>query len=87
VSHKEVTTRIVKDCLREALSHNFSDTEIGNLQFKVSKEWDSVSHIRLMASLRTEFNIKFTFEDMIVMTNFEKILTVISKHQIDGISE
>ena len=81
----EVISRRIRDCLREALSHNFLDTEVGNLRFKESREWDSISHIRLMACLRNEFDIKLTFEEMIVMTSYEEILRVISRRQMGGI--
>jgi acyl carrier protein len=78
---------LIQDCIRESLSSNFSENEIYNLYFKKTREWDSISHIRLMACLRSKFNINFTFEEMVKMTNFDEILRIISSRKSGGASK
>lgn len=72
--------------MSEALSSDLSQNDIDNLQFKHSREWDSISHIRLMTCLRSKLNINFTFEEMIRMTKFDEILKVVLAKKNEGVS-
>jgi acyl carrier protein len=84
---KKQISNLIQDCIRESLSKNFSENDIYKLHFKKTREWDSISHIRLMACLRSKFNINFTFEEMVNMTNFAEIFRVISTQIANEASE
>jgi acyl carrier protein len=68
----------IDECFRSTFSKNFSDKDLAELKFKESREWDSVSHIRLMAALRDSFSIKFSFQDMVKMISYKEVIELIS---------
>jgi acyl carrier protein len=44
--------------------------------------WDSVSHISMVEELETQFNVKFSTEEMVDMTDVATIKRVLMKHGI-----
>jgi acyl carrier protein len=67
----------IDECFRSTFSKNYSDEDLVELKFKESREWDSVSHIRLMATLRDSFSIKFSFQDMVKMVSYKEVIKII----------
>ena len=41
------------------------------------ERWDSITHMSLIVSLEEFFKIKFEMEEMIEMTSFEKIVSIL----------
>ena len=68
----------IDGCFRSTFSKNYSDEDLVELKFKESREWDSVSHIRLMATLRDSFSIKFSFQDMVKMVSYKEVVKIIT---------
>jgi len=77
--NSDLSLRIDK-CFRQALAKDFRDEDLLGLEFKVTREWDSVSHIKLMSALRDEFSIKFSFEDMVKMISYSEVIRVVGRH-------
>ena len=75
------TVNRIKKSFCEALSKSFTEEEFSILKFKDTREWDSISHIRLMSILREEFSIKFSFEEMVKMTTFQEVKRIITEHR------
>jgi acyl carrier protein len=69
--------KLIRMCFKDALAKDFSDVEIVNLKFKATREWDSIAHIKLMATIREKFEIKFSYEDMVRMTTFSEVVQVV----------
>ncbi len=69
----------IDECFRSTFSKNYSDEDLAELKFKESREWDSVSHIRLMATLRDSFSIKFSFQDMVKMVSYKEVIKIITE--------
>lgn len=69
----------IDECFRSTFSKNYSDEDLAELKFKESREWDSVSHIRLMATLRDSFSIKFSFQDMVKMVSYKEVFKIITE--------
>lgn len=42
--------------------------------------WDSLNHLRLVTALEGEFDISLTMDDINTMTNYPKIMEMVSKH-------
>lgn len=70
----------IGECFRLALGKDFQEVDLIKLEFKVAREWDSLSHIKLMANLRDKFSIKLSFEDMVKMTSYSEVLRIVSSH-------
>jgi len=77
--NKDLYTKI-KECFKLALGRDFQEEDLIKLEFKVAREWDSVSHIKLMATLRDKFSIKLSFEDMVKMTSYSEVFRIVSSH-------
>jgi acyl carrier protein len=47
-----------------------------------TKNWDSVAHLALVASIETEFDIMLTSNDVIDMSSFKKAKEILEKYDI-----
>jgi len=68
----------IKLCFHQALGKKYSEAELKTLEFKVTREWDSVSHIKLLASIRDTFSVELSYEEMVKMTSYTKVLEALS---------
>ncbi len=68
--------------ISEVLGTSNEILEPNNLAFKVTPEWDSITHIRLMAKLRIDLNVELSFEDMVEMVTYSKILEILVRKLI-----
>ena len=53
------------------------------ISFESAEEWDSFSHMNLIVSLETEFNIAFTKEEIIEMLDIKSIVKSLIKKGIN----
>jgi len=48
------------------------------LDMNATSTWDSLSHMTLIAAIEDEFHVELTLDDIVGMTTFAKIRTVLS---------
>ena len=51
-----------------------------NLQQSELASWDSMKHLILISALEDEFKITLSDDDVIKMSNYNSIITIIRKH-------
>ena len=44
------------------------------------EKWDSLTHIKIVMALENEFNIKFTDDEMVLLTDIQSIDELVSQH-------
>ena len=53
-----------------------SDTTMASLE-----AWDSLQHLNLVLAMEETLNVRFTTEEVIKMTSFDEIVTVLEYHR------
>ncbi|ADL34925.1 acyl carrier protein [Butyrivibrio proteoclasticus B316] len=53
------------------------------LKYQDVKEWDSVGHMDLIATLEESFDIMMEMDDVIDFSSFEKGIEIIKKYGVD----
>ena len=56
---------------------------IDGLTYQSIKQWDSVGHMALIASIETQFDIMMDTNDIIEMSSFTKAKEILKKYGID----
>jgi acyl carrier protein len=71
--------------LRQAFSLglNLPESEINeNFQYGSSAQWDSISHMGLVAALDSTFNIMLDTDDLIDMSSYGKAREILTKYGV-----
>jgi len=74
-------TQQLQDIFATALSIPVAQVT-NELSYQSIPEWDSVSHIYLIAELEAAFNISIDTEEVLEMSSVEKVKETLRKHQI-----
>ncbi|MBW7475057.1 acyl carrier protein [Paenibacillus oenotherae] len=62
---------------------NISEEQVTDgLEYNSIPEWDSISHMALIATLDDEFNIMMETEDVIDLSSFAKAKEILSKYGV-----
>jgi acyl carrier protein len=72
--------------LRQAFSVglNLPEAEINdNFQYGSSAQWDSISHMALVAALDSTFNIMLDTDDLIDMSSYGKAREILTKYGVE----
>lgn len=72
----------IKDELEEIMKATFGLQELGikeDMTASDIEDWDSLSHIQLIASVEQKFHIKFTMKEILRMKNVGDIITLIEE--------
>lgn len=73
-----IEERVVK-CFNEAIGvEKYTDKKI--LIYNEIPEWDSVAHMRLITSLEIEFDCMLEMDDILDMSDFDKVVEIIRKY-------
>lgn len=57
-----------------------ADTDFSTVRYGVTKNWDSVAHMQLIAEIENSFDIMLGTEQVIAMSSFEKAKELIASH-------
>jgi acyl carrier protein len=57
-----------------------SSADLTGLEYNVSKEWDSVAHMALVAALEQEFDCMLEMDEIIDMSSYTKVLEIMQKY-------
>lgn len=68
----------IKRVISDVLNVSISDLEIGSSPENI-KNWDSIKHMDIIASLEEEFSITFDEEEIFEMMNIEIIQIIIQE--------
>jgi len=71
----------LESCFRETLGLP-PDAPVTGLQYRENPAWDSVAHMRLVASIESVFNISFTTEQILDMSSFSVACALMQTHGI-----
>lgn len=69
--------------LRKAFQYGLvlpSDTDFEALEFAKTKEWDSIAHLVLIASIEKEFAIMIETSDMLAINSYPKAREIVNKY-------
>jgi acyl carrier protein len=71
----------LRQCFREAFVLA-PDVNIDEMTYQKDPVWDSVGHMRLVASIETAFNIMFTTDQILDLSSFVKAREIVSQHGV-----
>ncbi len=71
----------LKKCFVEALSAS-PEAVIDDFAYNSTKQWDSVGHMSLVASLESEFNVMLDTDEIIAMSSAAVVRQVLAKHGV-----
>lgn len=69
----------VASAFRAALSLD-DDTNLSDLEYNSSPEWDSVAHMSLVAALEQEFDCMLDMEDILDLSSYAKVVEIMGKY-------
>ena len=64
-------------------SFGITAEQCAGLAYQDIPEWDSVGHMQLVAALEETFDIMMDTEDILAMENFEKIMEILKKYDVE----
>ncbi len=68
-------------CFTEAFSLE-RDTDLEALKYRGIEQWDSLTHMALVVSIETTFDIMLETEDVIDMSSFDKAKQILEKYGV-----
>ncbi|MBK9037249.1 MAG: acyl carrier protein [Myxococcales bacterium] len=66
---------------REALGLP-AEAPVDELAYRAVKEWDSVAHMQLVASIESAFELMLDTDDVIGMSSFAAACAIVGKHGV-----
>lgn len=69
------------DCFRNALDLG-PDVDVAHISYQSMPAWDSVGHMRLVAAIETSFDIMFSTDQILDMSNLAKAIEILGQHGI-----
>ena len=57
------------------------ESQLAGLKYQDIATWDSVGHMRLVATLEDEFDIMMNTDDIIDLSSYEKGMEILSKEE------
>lgn len=61
---------------------NVGEDQLQNLKYQDVKEWDSIGHMDLIATLEEAFEIMMDMDDVIAFSSFEKGKEIMEKYGV-----
>lgn len=71
----------LKKCFSESLGLPIEEIS-DQLAYNAVKQWDSVAHMTLVASLEGEFNVMLDTDDIIAMSSVAVARSILTKHGV-----
>ena len=68
-------------CFRETLELSETDA-VETLAYQKHPSWDSVAHMRLIASIETAFDIMLETDQILDMSDYQKATEIVSSHGV-----
>ena len=59
------------------------NTDINTISYNATPEWDSISHMSLVAEIDDAFDIKLETEDIIDLSSFDKAKEILVKYGVE----
>jgi acyl carrier protein len=79
-------TMIELQRLREAFRTSLdlpAGTDVDNLHYQNSDQWDSLAHMSLVAAIEDEFSVMMDTDDVINMSSFNEAVRILGKYGVD----
>ena len=71
----------LKQCFREALNLE-PGASVEDMTYEGDAVWDSVGHMRLVATIETAFSIMLTTDQILDMSSYPKACDIVSQHGV-----
>jgi len=68
----------VKNVISSVLEINFCDVDM-KLTSDNIETWDSLKHMNLVLALEDEFGVEFSDDEIVVLSNYSSILSILKK--------
>lgn len=59
-----------------------ADAEVDELAYRAIKQWDSVAHMQLVATIETAFDLMLDTDDVIGLSSFAAACAILEKHGV-----
>ncbi len=76
-----MSTEKLERCFTEAFALE-RETDLEALEYRGIEQWDSLTHMALVVSIETTFNIMLETEDVIDMSSFNKAKQILGKYGV-----
>lgn len=76
--NNDIDTRL-KSSFRTAFNLS-PDADIEAMQFSKSREWDSIAHLLLVATIEKEFDILLDTKDLLAMSSYPISKEIVTKY-------
>jgi len=75
---------MIEPKLKEIIGDTFDLDKVSDeVTSDTVENWDSLNHLRLVTALESEFGISLTMDEINNMTNYPKIVELVTKHLND----
>lgn len=74
-------TQKLEACFRDVLEVPKTEP-VKNLAYQKHPSWDSVAHMRLIASLETVFDIMLETDQILGMSDYSKSIEILESHDV-----
>ena len=72
-----------KECFAKSFMLNIEDPQIEHLEYQGIRDWDSVGHMALIATIEDGFGVMLDMEDVIGFSSYKTGITILAKYDIE----
>jgi acyl carrier protein len=69
------------ECFRNALALP-ATADVEQLAYQDAHQWDSIAHMRLVAAIENAFDVMFSTEQILDMSDYRKACDILAQHGI-----
>jgi acyl carrier protein len=59
-----------------------AETDVTTTAYRVTRQWDSVAHMQLVATIETAFDLMLDTDDVIGLSSFAAACAILGKHGV-----
>ena len=58
------------------------EVEVASTAYRVTRQWDSVAHMQLVAAIELAFDIMLDTDDVLGMSSYQRAREIVGKHGV-----
>lgn len=59
-----------------------ADVDVATTAYRITRQWDSVAHMQLIAAIELVFDIMLDTDDVIGMSSYQRAREIVGKHGV-----
>lgn len=59
-----------------------ADVDVTTTAYRVTRQWDSVAHMQLIAAIESTFDLMLDTDDVIGMSSYQRAREIVGKHGV-----